>query len=319
MDDYYEARAPDEPRHETRSEPTVVDAQFTSDSPPGGAPAAPTGRRRVRLPILLFVATCLTTWWAGLHTPPPTSGAIPLLLHGLKYAAPVMLILVCHEAGHFLQARRYGVLTSYPFFIPMPIGPLGTFGAVIGMGSKMPSRRALFDIGITGPLAGLVPTLIFCAIGLSLAKPVEVTPEGTLYGDPLLLLWMAKLLMPPIPQGQEILLNPYLFAGWFGLLITALNLIPVGQLDGGHVLYALLRNKARYIATFLLMAAATLVIWQFKRYFGWSLMVMLLMLMGPLHPPTADDDIPLGVVRTVLGWLTMAFIPIGFTPTPFIR
>ena len=141
--------------------------------------------------------------------------------------------LVCHEAGHFLQARRYGVYASFPYFIPMPIPPLGTLGAVIAMEARMGNRRALFDIGITGPLAGLVPTLIFYVLGIHWSHPAVAAPhpgELTL-GAPYLFSKLTEVLVQPLPQGQYLDLHPVAFAGWVGLLITALNLMPIGQLD----------------------------------------------------------------------------------------
>jgi len=286
------------------SEPEVVVAELAPEPTALPLSVARPRPRRVRLPILLFIATWLSTLLVG--------GG---LLEGWKYALPVMTILICHEAGHFLQARRYGVYTSYPYFIPMPLSPLGTFGAVIAMDARIPHRRALFDIGISGPLAGLVPTLVFCVVGLHLSRPV--VGNDTL-GDPLLIKLLVAWIFGPLPAGHVILIHPVALAGWFGLLITAINLMPIGQLDGGHVCYALLRTKARRIASTLLFAAVIIVIWEFERYGGWSLMLALLLLMRPGHPPTGHDDMPLGLGRTVLGWLTLAFIPIGFTPTPFL-
>ena len=264
--------------------------------------------RRLRLPILLFVATCLSTFWAGLGLHKSLDGWVEALL----YAGPLMFILICHEAGHFIQAHRYGVHTSYPFFIPMPFGPLGTIGAVIGMEPRIGNRRALFDIGITGPLAGLVPTLIFCVVGLSLSQ--YVVGRDT-FADPPVLRMLAHFVLGPMPQGQVIQTHPMAFAGWVGLLLTAVNLIPIGQLDGGHVLYALLRRKSHYVATPLLLAAMVMVL---TGYWWWWLMVFLMVLMGARHPPTADDNVPLGPVRIVLGWLTLAFVLVGFTPDPFL-
>jgi len=252
---------------------------------------------------VLFIATCFTTLDVG----------------GPTYAACLMTILICHEMGHFLQARRYGVYASYPYFIPMPYSPLGTFGAVIAMEPRVGGRRALFDIGITGPLAGLVPTIIFSIIGLQWSYPFPWRPgntESLLLGEPLLFRWLAGWVAEPVPHGHELLLHPMAFAGWVGLLVTSLNLIPIGQLDGGHILYALLRRKARPVASLLLMGAVLAVIWQWQYLWGWSLILFLLLLMGPIHPPTANDHEPLGPLRMVLGWLTLAFIPLGFTPTP---
>jgi len=288
-----------------------VEAQPVAEGPP----MAQIVRRRARLPALLFVATCLTTLWAGASWEWWWSEWTGAFWHALKYAVPVMTILLCHEMGHFLQARRYGVFASYPYFLPVPFGPLGTFGAVIGMEARRGDRKALFDIGISGPLAGLVPTLIFCYIGLQWSRYV---PGRDMYGDPLLFKWLAMSIHGPIPPGEVIKVHPMAFAGWVGLLITSLNLMPIGQLDGGHILYGLLRQKAHLVAQTLLLAAIMIVVWNYEQFFGWTLMLFLLAMMGPNHPPTANDYVELGPVRTLLGWLTLAFIPIGFTPQPFI-
>ena len=229
-----------------------------------------------------------------------------------------MTILLCHEMGHFIQAWRYGVYASLPYFIPMPFSPIGTLGAVIAMEPRMGHRRALFDIGITGPLAGLVPTLIFLVVGLRYSD-IRVPAEGSmLFGDPWLFHFLAERILRPMSPGEEVFTHPMAFAGWVGLLITSLNLIPIGQLDGGHILYALLRRKAHKVATFLLLMATVLVVLNLRALSPWLLMLFLLFMMGPIHPPTADDEEPLGAFRTVLGWLTLAFIVVGFTPTPII-
>lgn len=254
---------------------------------------------RFWLPVGLFVATCVSTWAVG----------------GWAYAIPLMTILICHEGGHFLQAKRYKVPASLPYFIPMPFTPIGTFGAVIAMRGHMGDRRSLFDIGITGPLAGLVPTLFFCVIGLYLSRVGVVAGQSSMMlGEPLVFKAIGQFIFGALPEGQDIILHPMAFAAWVGLLITSLNLLPIGQLDGGHVLYALMRDKAGRIATLLLGAAVFAVV--FFGYYWWTLMLILLMFMGPQHPPTADDDMELGTTRIILGWATLAFIVIGFTPTP---
>ncbi len=304
--------------------PQSADSEFVAvdvvAEPPHTAPARRTSRLRIWLPVALFVATCLSTWFVGSLLPVASNLnrgiAYPILLgvlEGLKYAVPLMTILICHEMGHFLQARRYRVPATLPFFIPMPIPPLGTMGAVIAMDARMGDRRALFDIGISGPLAGLVPTMIFCTVGIYLSGYV---PGRDIYGYPLLFQWLADGILGPKPPGQCIHPHPMAFAGWVGLLLTALNLMPIGQLDGGHILYGLLRKKAFPVAVTLLYGAVAVVI--FMGLMQWSLMLILLMLIGARHPPTADDDVPLGFGRTVLGCLALAFIPIGFTPTPFV-
>lgn len=277
---------------------TVV-PEPTPEPPPPPQPA----RRRLGLPLLLFLATCGSTYFVG----------------GPVYALCVMTILVCHEAGHFIQSWRYGVYSSLPYFIPLPIPPLGTMGAVIGMSASIPNRRALFDIGVSGPLAGLVPTLVFCVLGLMWSEPAAMVQlnrgEHMVLGRPLLMDVIINLVQPPNPQGMPIQLHPMAMAGWVGLFITALNLFPIGQLDGGHVLYALLRRKANFVASFLLFSAVALVV--LYSYYSWTLMLVLLMLMGPNHPPTGDDSTRLGLGRSILGWLTLAFLPLGFTPIPF--
>jgi membrane-associated protease RseP (regulator of RpoE activity) len=276
-------------------------------------PQPPVRQRRQKLPLILFIATCLTTLLAGMQPIEAFPTLQKAFFHGLLYAVPLMTILIFHEMGHFIQAWRHGVYASWPYFIPMPLSPIGTMGAVIAMEARMGHRRALFDIGITGPLAGLVPTIICCVLGIYWSVPVPI--RGDL-GDPLLFKILIYLMGKHIPPGGDLLLHPIGFAGWVGLLITSLNLIPIGQLDGGHVLYALLRKKANLIARILLAAAAFAVI--FFGLYMWLLMIFLLILMGPVHPPTADDEEPLGWPRIILGWLTLAFIPIGFTPMPFI-
>ena len=305
----------------TEPEPEIIEAELVEMSP--GAPwewqevrAAPPRRRRWRLPILLFVATCLSTLLVGMDMAAPGSDWLARLAVGLRYSVPVMTILLCHEMGHFLQARRYGVYATLPFFIPIPFSPIGTFGAVIAMEPRMGHRRALFDIGITGPLAGLVPTLVFLVIGLQYST-FEIPVRGTLlFGDPPLFRLLTHWILGPVPTGLSIIRDPMAFAGWVGLFVTSLNLIPIGQLDGGHVLYALLRRKAHKVATALLFCALFMVIWKWETLHVWALMLVLLIVMGPIHPPTANDEEPLGWGRIVLGWLTLAFIFLGFTPVP---
>lgn len=259
-------------------------------------------RRRVWLPVSLFVATCFSTYVAA----------------GPVYAGALMFTLLCHEFGHFLQAVRYGVPASLPFFIPMPLSPIGTMGAVIAMRPYVGDRRAIFDIGISGPLAGLVPAIVFSIVGLHWSQVIDMTgrPPTVELGEPLLFKALSYMTFGPLGAHQDVMIHPLAFAGWVGVLITALNLIPIGQLDGGHVLYCLLLKRAHPIAQLMLLLAMLGVV--VFGYWGWSLMILLLMLIGPLHPPTANDDVPLGVGRTILGWATLLFVPIGFTPVPFM-
>lgn len=258
-------------------------------------------RRRVFLPALLFIATCASTYAVG----------------GLAFALPLMLILTMHELGHFFQAVRYGVPASLPYFIPMPFSPIGTMGAVIGMQAHAGDRKALFDIGITGPLAGLLPAVVCSIVGLQQSEVFEIAAgqRGLVLGQPLFFKLLVFLTFGPLDATHVVDLHPLAYAGWVGIFITGLNLIPIGQLDGGHILYALLLRRAHRVAVLLFVAAAVAV--AFFGYGGWSLMLLLLFLTGPKHPPTADDTVPLGRGRTVLGWLTLSFAVFGFTPQPF--
>jgi len=268
------------------------------------APTTPTAvpnQRNATWPLLLFAATCYTTVSAN----------------GFEYAVALLAILLSHEFGHFLQARWNRVPATLPYFIPMPAPPIGTMGAVIFMQPGRGDRRAIFDIAITGPLAGLVPAVLFSVIGLYMSHVVTIdqASSGLMVGEPLLFKALNHVVFGPLPENQTVFLHPIAFAGWVGIFITALNLIPIGQLDGGHILYALLRKRAHIVAQTLLIAAALGVV--LFGYWGWTLMLLLLMLTGPKHPPTADDNVPLGPVRTILGWASLAFVIVGFTPEPF--
>lgn len=269
------------------------------------APYPPVRRRPSwRLPVLLFVLTFLST----------------VLVGGWQYGLGIITILVCHEAGHYLQARRYGVPASLPIFLPLPISPLGTLGAVIGMQPRTATGRQMFDIAISGPLAGLVPTILCLAIGLPQSTVVPAAGgDGTTLelGEPLLLQWLTSLFFDIGPD-QTLLIGPLAFAGWAGLLITSLNLLPIGQLDGGHLIYTLLPRRAYEISISLLLAAAFAVI--VSGYWAWSLMIVLLFVFGVRHPPLAEDPayFQLGRGRKILGWATLLLsLLLAFTPMPF--
>ena len=275
-----------------------------------GEPYLPEPRRRVFLPVLMYVLTWISTTWVG------SLYAGGSFLSGLWFSIPLLIILTCHESGHFLQARRYGVRSSLPWFIPMPLPPFGTMGAVITLDRRIPNIRALFDIGITGPLAGLAPTFVFLVIGIALSSVAEAPsgPGTLIFGEPLLFRWVSALFFDRSDPSVDLVLHPVGMAAWTGLFITSLNLFPIGQLDGGHVFYALLKRHARPTVRvlFVLVVAAVVLTgaWQ------WTVMLALVTLLGIHHPPTADDAMPLGKGRTILGWLTLAFLLIGFTPNP---
>ena len=266
-------------------------------------------------PLILFLATVASTFLVGSGTAEGFNWR-----HGLFYSGGIMTILLCHELGHFFQARRYGVPASLPIFLPMPISFVGTLGALILMRPRTARTREMFDIAISGPLAGLVPTFACILIGLPQSKIVpslSSSPGSVQLGEPLILTWLTELLLPNLPAGQTLELSPLAFAGWFGLLITALNLLPIGQLDGGHVMYTLARRHAFQISAVLVLAAALGMI--VTGYWMWTLMLLLLLIFGIRHPPLADDPVAddLGWPRRLLGWITLLVSALLFlTPMP---
>jgi len=279
------------------------------------------GRRRIIVPVALFLLTCLSTFWAGSHTRilMGTDGSFIVFgewAEGLVYMGCVMSILFAHEMGHFLQAVRYGVPASLPYFLPMPIIPTGTMGAVIGMRGFNADRKELFDIGITGPWAGLIVALPMACWGIYVAGHGPAGEAGLHFGDPFVFKWLMHVLRPDVPAGNELFMNPYLMAGWFGMLITGLNMLPISQLDGGHVSYALLGRRAHWLARGLVLAAIGFVVFGGHEARAWTLMLVLVLLIGADHPPTADDRATLGPVRRTLGWLSLAIPLFCLTPYP---
>lgn len=297
-----------------------------------GQPGVPPHSASAWRPIhfILLAATCVSTFVMGTATvdvPPPQDGqsAGPdagritwddQVRGGLTYSIALMSILFAHEMGHYLQARRYRVAASPPYFIPMPAPPFGTMGAVIVQRSGFADRKRLFDIAISGPLAGLVIALPVAWYGIAESRIEQIPPsfQGNAFGEPLVFQWISNAIHGPRGAGEDLILNPLLFAGWVGIFITALNLIPIGQLDGGHILYALIGRKAHTAAVSLTLLAIVYMV--MARNHWYALIMLLLILTGIRHPPTGNDRIPLGRGRIVLGWLTLAFIVIGFTPVP---
>jgi len=205
--------------------------------------AHPAVRHRA-LPLLLLLLTIASTTYVG-----SLWDERPSLLGGLAYSAPLMAILLAHELGHYFAARIHRVPASLPLFVPMPLPPLGTMGAVILMPGQIKSRNALLDIGAAGPLAGLCVALPVLIYGIA-TSPVGPEPTSTYFveGRSLLYAGLLYAIKGPIPEGHDILLTPTAFAGWAGLLVTMLNLIPSLQLDGGHVAHALLGDKQERIS-----------------------------------------------------------------------
>ena len=276
------------------------------------------------LPISLFVATIFTTLWAGAYQVynGPIRGPVNLLLdqpemlwRGIPFAATLLIILVTHEFGHYVLSRIHGVPASLPLFIPGPPYFIGTFGAIIRLRGQIVNRRALFDIGVAGPLAGFIAAVVALIIGLNLSTVVDRTATyGLQLGEPMLLQIIAWLIVGSIPPQADIVLHPIGFAAWFGLFVTSLNLIPIGQLDGGHVAYALWGSRQRTIA---FVMVPILVVLGFMGWPGWWLWAFMAGLWGFGHPPVSDLHVPLGRKRIVVGWIALAVFVLTFAPVPF--
>ena len=288
--------------------------------------------------MILFVSTALSTFWVAatngdllttlsdgwlavtggdLAAPFRTIGANGW--QGVVYMTAVMGILLAHEMGHYLQARRYHVPASLPYFIPMPISPLGTMGAVIGMRGSQADRKQLFDIGLTGPWAGLAVALPLAWVGIRSATALDFRPEMEgMFGDPLIFRLLIAWLRPDDPPGAVLIAhaNPLVMASWVGMLVTGLNMLPIGQLDGGHVTYALFGRRAHWIA--LAAVAVSLAFIVVAGRYEWTLMLVLIVLLGTRHPPTANDRVELGRFRTLAGWVSLAIPVFCLTPFPFM-
>jgi membrane-associated protease RseP (regulator of RpoE activity) len=276
------------------------------------------------LPIVLFIATVFTTLWAGAYqsNTSPLRGAWRFLMEepgalwkGVPFAATLLGILVTHELGHYLFSRIHRVPASFPLFIPGPPHFIGTFGAIIRMRGPIMSRKALFDIGVSGPIAGFLVAVVALVIGLSLSKIVAAERAYGLHlGEPLLLQFLSWVVLGPVPEGYDVVLHPVGFAAWFGLFVTSLNLIPLGQLDGGHVAYALWGDRQRTIA---MAVVPTLIVLGFVGWHGWFVWAGLAGLVGFTHPPVRDPGAVLGRTRVLVGWATLVIFVITFAPIPF--
>ncbi|MEA3199885.1 MAG: hypothetical protein QOE90_1313 [Thermoplasmata archaeon] len=246
-----------------------------------------------------------------------------LLLGFVTFALPLMAILTIHEFGHYVAARRHGVDASLPFFIPVPpvLFPTGTMGAFIAMREPMPNRKALFDIGAAGPLAGFVVALVVLLLGFVLMAVHPVAPpsdggHGILLGEPLLFQGASKL----FGLGDDVMLHPTAFAAWVGLFVTAMNLIPVGQLDGGHIATAMFGERGRYVSYAAVVGLLGLGLAPMLGFGGsgnWLVLALLVSFMGVRHPPTLDGVSGLDTKRQVIGWATFVIGVLCFTIVPF--
>ena len=302
------------------SDAAALPSDHARDRPAGN-------QRRPYIHILLFLATFVTTTLAGsghYHGFASDFGAqeteLGLLLfsQGLWYSVTALAILGAHEFGHYLACRYYGVDASLPYFIPAPILLTGTLGAIIRIRQPIHTKPMLFDIGVAGPIAGFlvaVPALII-GIGLSRQVPLPADFSGLSLGEPLLFKLTSWIIWGTPPEGLSLNLHPMGFAAWFGLVLTALNLFPIGQLDGGHIAYAAFGRRSVFITFGTLGIAVLLTFWSHS-WVLWTLMlIVMLAIFGARHPRTVDEHIPLDRRRRLVAIAALIMLILCFTPNP---
>jgi membrane-associated protease RseP (regulator of RpoE activity) len=301
--------------------------RYIPPSPTYPQEAVPAAVRTPTANIVLFTLTLLTTTMAGAYMAGVDHPLLrPLgLLQGLTFSVPLMAILLFHELGHYITARRNKVNVSLPYFIPAPLPSvfiIGTFGAFIRMKSPPRSRRIMFDVGAAGPWAGMLLAVPAVIIGLHYSEilPLDRGAGGLQLGNSLLFLGLLRWILGVNPNAVTINLHPMAFAGWIGLFVTTLNLLPVGQLDGGHVVYALFGRSHRLISRLFVTCCVLMVVvpwtlgWSY--WTGWLLWAVLLVFLGLGHPAALDTDTPLDGRRRVAAWLTIGLFAITFSPVP---
>jgi membrane-associated protease RseP (regulator of RpoE activity) len=285
---------------------------------------------RTWLNVVLFVLTIGSTFLVGMTwsasflyslAPAPNGAAAPqpfrdprALLLSAVYTLVLLLILGAHEMGHYWTCRKNGLSATLPFFIPAPT-LIGTMGAFIRIRTPITAKRTLFDVGAWGPLAGFAVAVPVLGIGLALSKVVPALPrdQSLLFGEPLLVKLFGALLFGRVGPGYDVLLHPVAFAGWVGLLVTSINLFPIGQLDGGHILYALIGSRARFAGRIFL---ALFVVMGVFFWAGWLLWAVLILILGVKHPPIWDESAPLGKTRLILAFLVLFIFVVSFIPAP---
>ncbi len=312
----------------------------TYDMPIGREP-----RPRWFIPLLLLLATLISMTWAGIAAWSPMgllenafySGSLFEVrrhvlanwLPGLLFSVSLTIILGAHELGHYFATRIYRIQSSLPIFIPFPISPTGTCGAVILMDGLRADRRQIFDIGLAGPLAGLVFAIPIAVIGLMVGQPPQTRGNSLQFGQPIAIRALAEVLPMRIATrsredasngsvaNQGIIqsnsisneaMNPMLMAAWVGFLVTGLNMVPISQLDGGHVIFGLMGRRSRTVSWLAYLGCIGYVTYTSVRYGQpeYILMLLLIPLMGIAHPPSRDDDVELGLPRQIIGVLSLA-------------
>ena len=279
-------------------------------------------RDRPWINLTLLLATLGSTTWVGdqLFASDFGTTEVPFVLwHGFCYSLTVLTILGVHELGHYYACRRYRVDASLPYFLPAPV-LIGTLGAFIRIRQPIPTKRMLFDIGVAGPIAGFVVAVpaLFLGVSLSRVLPAVEAVDGLVVylGEPLLFRLAEWTVWGEIQAGYRLDLHPMGFAAWVGLLATALNLFPIGQLDGGHISYAVFGARSTLVT---LVSAAVLFALAFHSpsWIVWAvLMVVMLVALGPRHPRTLDHHIPIDRTRMLVAAFALVIFVLCFTPAP---
>ncbi len=311
-------------RFNTDDEPFQVEQPARRQWPPGV------------FPLLMFALTAFSTIWVGLAAWSPDSvllqayedGSAHIVRRcvlanwqtGLLFSASLLAILLAHEFGHYCMMRRYGIRSTFPIFIPFPISPFGTCGALIVMDPSRADRKQIFDIGIAGPLAGLVVAVPLAILGLLRPDgPPFPQPDGLKLGQPWIMTMMDSLLgMDAMSSAVAIntsTASPFFMAAWIGFFITGINMMPISQLDGGHVAFGIFGNFASWIAKGTFVIAVVYLIW--SGLYGLSIMLLLILMMGVTHPPSSNDRQQIGLFRTVLGLATMSLPVLCIAAKPF--
>ena len=287
---------------------------------------------RVKIPVLnivLFLATLFTVYvvsvfyrffLTGTSFESAMDGAMQSLSNGggLVFTLALMSILIVHEMGHYVASKRRNIVTSWPYFIPAP-NLIGTFGAVIKSKSPFWNRRDLIEVGAAGPIAGWLVALGWLWYGLSQSGTMSlgVIEPGVIpfmmEGESIIMRVSTWLLVGSVANGQAYYLSEAAFAGWVGLLVTAINMLPIGMLDGGHVVYGLLRRRQHLLGKLAILGLLALGFWTPM----WWLFAGFGLFLGMNHPPTMDDRRPLSRASKIMGWVALVILVLSFTPVPF--
>jgi membrane-associated protease RseP (regulator of RpoE activity) len=266
------------------------------------------------IPLILFILTIFTTLsagaiWEGVDIFSEPSN----ILKGWPFSLTLLCILLSHEFSHYIASRLHKTKATLPYFIPAPTA-IGTFGAIIKMKSPIKTRKALIDIGAAGPLAGFIVSIVASVIGLNLSQVVKSAEiKGIGFGTSIIFWILSRFTIGDVPDGYAILLHPVAFAGWIGFLVTSLNLLPVGQLDGGHITYALFGQAHRYISKIFIAILFTLGV---IAWYGWLVWAGLLLILGIKHPPVLFWEERLNPSRRIIGMLSIIIFILSFIPAP---